>query len=327
MKRTHGEQLLSVIDATASDNSKKETPVIPREIWLRLLRDVVEGTEIKIYCHLIEAGRGPPKEKEGVLPQWRQATFLRQVCTAWYAWMRDALKQLSSLSWATMIWTIQRRDEYRHDGPTDLLALFPSVQYMDVSPQWTQTQMASRVCRQYLHRLPNLTALNLKLSKDDHADVSVSPFHLLTNLRSLSLRGNSVTTMIHLNLLKKQLTELDVSGCGDQLDLFFISEFTALQTLSMVNCRCIYADRLRALHGLKRLDLRGISCSDQVMTPDYRFLCEMTGLQELTLTGRDIDRAQDLVAARRRIEAIKNLRVLEHYRPYPFPRDSFCREL
>jgi hypothetical protein len=323
MKRTHIE------DQSLVDHNQKVE--IPSEIWLRLLRDVVQGTEIKIYCYFADAGRPPPKEKKGVLPQWRQVTFLHLVCRAWHAWMGDALKQLSSLSWATMIWTVQHCDEYQHQGPVDLLALFPSVQYMDISPQWTQTRMASRVCCQYLQRLSNLTALNLKLSRDDHADVHHPPFHLLTNLKSLSLRGNTMTTLAHILSIKTQLTELDVSGCGPQLDLFFINEFTALQTLSVMNCRHVDVDRLRGLSSLKRLDLRGISWSAQSASypfsaVDYRFLCDMTGLEELTLTRYDMARTIDPSAVRR-VEAIKDLRVLEHCRPYPFPRDSFCREL
>lgn len=330
MKREHGECVAKW----------GELPHLPDDAWSHILCQVIQQTEIVIAWHGMTTGWDDDTTRLAAAvgdhrrprsQRW-QLMMLHRVCKRWPQHvLLPGMHQLQSLEWGAAMWFLNRHyNMYRYKVSTPgmsaqpLLSLFPSLTYLDISPQWGEPQLAGEVCSTQLHQWTGLRALNLRMDTRYHEPMMTPYFQKLTNLQSLSLRGNDHISVHNITPIIPTLTELDISGALTTFDTRQITLFTNLRSLTVVENYGLRLPVLSHLTGLTRLDMRGLSRNYH--SRHYLLLRPLTRLQELTLSSNDLldgtahDKSEMNTYIEKCVSMGIDLSIVDHLRPYPFPR-------
>jgi hypothetical protein len=334
MKREHKE---------CEQSGSPELPELPDDAWSQILCQVVQQTEIVIAWHHMTTGwdDDTTRRASAASPKHRprsqrwQLVTLHKVCKRWpQHLLLPSMKHLQSLEWGAAMWFLNRNYTlYRYKVSSarmsahPLLTLCPSLTYLDISPQWGEPQLADEVCSTQLHQWTGLRALNLRLDDRYHEPLMTLNFQKLTNIQCLSLRGNDQITVNSILPLIPTLTELDISGALHLFHTYRLTLFTNLRTLTVVENRDINPVALSRMTNLTRLDLRGIPIGFRGR--QHIYLSTLTRLTQLTMSSNDLrcdgygygaDRSQLDAYIESRVMAGTDVTIVDHCRPYPFPR-------
>jgi hypothetical protein len=321
-----------------------DNPVhLPSDVWISVLHQVVKSTEILISWHMMLTGWAPcdtrdplPADTPPRREQRWQFLILCRVCRQWSGFMLGGVvKQLRSLEWGTAMLLLRRQQEQQQQEerqqrvPLDTKALpkhCPSLTYLDVSPVWGNVTVSNDLCQNQLNQFSHLTALNLRFNSqcvENRPRLLAPDFSNLTNLRSLSMRGNNISTFYDIAPLIPTLTELDCSGSLWSFRMDFLDQFTTLRSLTIVDNPAVHMYTLHRMTQLTRLDLRGLPKGP---VAPLSTLFALTQLTALTLSERDIPLAQDRAVwwycFRRELPSLGKFAILDHHRPFPFPYAS-----
>ena len=219
--------------------------------------------------------------------QIHQIAFCQRVSKAWLAWTRWTVpRQLRCVQWDALSYY-----EWLHSEPRkpliDVLPAITCLEYYPCVDDSGQSALCALVTP-LLYELTNLTALRLTLDREAHRLIDVPDLRRLSNLRSLSLQGNSLITAPSLAPLAASLTELDLTDNTRSLPISTLRGFTALRSLTLINTGFNLNTSITPfVTSLTHPDVRGSYRPDQSHQMLQRTLVHYTNLTSLTLHASD----------------------------------------